>query len=195
MVFVAIMARPMLAGIDPSAFYTAFFTGYAMMILSSLAPPTMYGYARYILGGGWSGIKTIPAMMVIGTGLSINNAVAVIRGLFTRGGEFIRTPKSGSTQRDQQTSRYKARPAPQLWIWEMLLGAYCLAYWVIYMAQFRFVFGFFLMVYAVGYLTSGWMSRPSAPTIDRRRVVAVPDEEEPEVGPTLAPASTPVRAN
>lgn len=195
MVFVALMARPMLAGIDPSTFYAAFFTGYVMMILSSLAPPAMYGYARYILGGGWSGIKTIPAMMVIGTGLSINNAMAVLRGLFTRGGEFVRTPKSGSTQRERQTSRYRARPAPRLWIAEMLLGSYCLAYWVIYMAQYRFVFGFFLMIYAVGYLTSGWMSRPSAPTIDRRRVVAAPDKAEPEIRPTLAPASTPVRAN
>ena len=194
-VFVALMTRPLILGIDPSAYMPAFMTGYAMMIITSLAPLTMYGYARRALGGGWSGIRTTPAMMVMGTGMSINNALAVLRGLFTRGGEFVRTPKSGSTQRTQQTSRYKARNAPRMWIAEMLLGAYCLAYWVICLTQGRLVFSFFLMIYAAGFLISGWMSRPSARTIDRRRYVAIPDNGETEVSPVLAPASTPVQAN
>ncbi|HOW72951.1 MAG TPA: glycosyltransferase [Phycisphaerae bacterium] len=194
MVFVALMTRPLILGVDPSAFLPAFLTGYTMMIITSLAPPTMYGYARRVLGGGWSGLKTTPAMMVIGTGMSINNALAVLRGLLTRGGEFVRTPKSGSTQRRKQASRYKTKSAPRLWIAEMLLGAYCLAYWVVCLSQGRLVFSVFLMVYAAGFLISGWMSRPSAPTIDRRRFITVSDGGETEMSPTLAPASAPVRA-
>ena len=36
-------------------------------------------------------------LMVLGLGLCVNNGVAVLTGLVQHGGEFVRTPKSGST--------------------------------------------------------------------------------------------------
>ena len=99
---IALLARPMLAMVDPLPFWWCFVFGWGMMIFTVLASPIVYGYARYYLGGGFSGVRTMPAMLLLGTGLSINNALAVIRGLYVRGGEFVRTPKSGSTQSQVQ---------------------------------------------------------------------------------------------
>lgn len=189
MVILALMARPMLLAIDPLPYTWCFVAGWVMVLFSSLAPPMVYGYARYSLGGGWTGLTTVPALMVLGTGLSISNTLAVIRGLFTRGGEFVRTPKSGSTQAGRSVSRYKARRNRSLWFVEMLLGAYCLANWAIYMTVDHIAFSVFLGVYAVGYLTIGWISRPEA-NLPRRRVRL--SEEEPAGPAVLTPASSPV---
>jgi cellulose synthase/poly-beta-1,6-N-acetylglucosamine synthase-like glycosyltransferase len=177
----ALLARPMIAISAPTSLWWWFTCGWALVVVTMLASPLVYGYARYHLGGGFSGIRHMPAVLVLGTGLSINNAVAVIRGLYTRGGEFVRTPKSGTTMRDRLASRYRARKAAGLWFFEMLVGAYCLATWAIYMAVSRPVLSMFLAIYAVGFLCVGWMSRPEA-SFPRRRLVF--DE-----GPASRPAS------
>ncbi len=195
MVFLVLLARPMLVLVDPIPYFWCFFSGWTMIVLGSLAPPVAYGYARHVLGmGSWSGVRTVPALILLGTGISISNALAVLRGLFTRGGEFVRTPKSGSTQSSQQASRYKPRRHQSLWFVEMLVGAYSAANWAIYMTTGRWGFSIFLMVYAAAFLTIGWISRPEAST--RRRLVWV---EEPEpasaaAGPSLAPATSAVHA-
>ncbi|MBI4580028.1 MAG: glycosyltransferase [Planctomycetes bacterium] len=175
----ALLARPLLAITGPLSLWWCFLMGWILIVFTILASPTVYGYARYHLGGGWSGVRHMPAVLVLGTGLSVNNAVAVLRGLRVRGGEFVRTPKSGSTQSTLLTSRYKARRSGGLWFFEMLLGAYCLANWAIYMTVSRPVLSVFLLIYALGFISVGWMSRPEASF--RRRLVF---EEEPVRRPT-----------
>ena len=188
MLFLALIARPMLAMVDLMPFWWCYVFGWSMVVVSCLAPPLVYGYARYSLGGGWSGLRTVPSMMVLGTGLSINNGIAVVRGLFVRGGEFVRTPKSGSTQVSQLASRYKASKHRVMWFVEMLLGAYCLANWAINMfAVHRIAFSVFLMIYSVAFLTIGWISRPEA-SWHRRRMMVLVDEASLPASPTLAPA-------
>jgi cellulose synthase/poly-beta-1,6-N-acetylglucosamine synthase-like glycosyltransferase len=44
-------------------------------------------------GGGRRELRYLPALMGVGIGLSLNNARAVLSGLFQRGGTFHRTPK------------------------------------------------------------------------------------------------------
>ncbi|MEP0843980.1 MAG: glycosyltransferase [Phycisphaerae bacterium] len=192
MLILAVLARPMLLALDPMPMAWAFNSGWLLVVLSSLAPPLVYGYARYSLGGGWTGLKTVPALMVLGTGMSVSNGLAVLRGLYQRGGEFVRTPKSGSTQTTRMTSRYKVARHKSMWFFEMLLGAYCLANWAIYVTMNHVVWSFFLGIYAVGYLTIGWMSRPEASGPRRRWVVI--EEGEPAVSGTLSPASGAVQA-
>ncbi|HXY39374.1 MAG TPA: cellulose synthase family protein [Vicinamibacteria bacterium] len=61
---------------------------------------------------GWKGkVKYIPAVLGIGIGISINNAIAVMEGLFGKPSEFMRTPKyriEGQGD-DWKTKRYKGR--------------------------------------------------------------------------------------
>lgn len=186
---VALLARPMLAMVDPLPYWWCFVFGWTMMIFTVMASPIVYGYARYHLGGGLSGVRTMPAMLLLGTGLSINNALAVIRGLYTRGGEFVRTPKSGSTQRAKFSSRYRAQKFRWLWFTEMLVGAYCLANWAIYLTATHWMaFSVFLAIYSAAFLTIGWISRPEA-SAARPRVVTHPQASETPVPTTLAPAN------
>jgi cellulose synthase/poly-beta-1,6-N-acetylglucosamine synthase-like glycosyltransferase len=191
---VALLARPMLAMVDPLPYWWCFVFGWAMMIFTVMASPIVYSYARRHLGGGWSGLRTMPAMLFLGTGLSINNAVATIRGLFERGGEFVRTPKSGSTAGSVFASRYRPQKFRWLWFSEMLVGAYCLANWAIYLtASHWLAFSVFLSIYSVSFLTIGWISRPEASLARPRRVVV---ESEPEpVSTVLSPAGNPVQAS
>ncbi|NLE61147.1 MAG: glycosyltransferase [Planctomycetes bacterium] len=189
----ALLARPMLAMVDPLPFWWCFVFGWGLMIFTVLASPAVYGYARYHLGGGLSGVRTMPSMLLLGTGLSINNALAVIRGLQARGGEFVRTPKSGSTQQAKFSSRYKAQRFRWLWFTEMLIGAYCSATWAIYVtAVHGLAFSVFLAIYAVSFLTVGWISRPEAGTPQRSRALPEPEVLPATAPPTLAPAN-PVR--
>ncbi|MBN1488405.1 MAG: glycosyltransferase [Phycisphaerae bacterium] len=161
MVIVAVLARPMIGTVDPAGLYHWFIAGWAIIFASAIAPPLCYGYARYSLGGGFSGLRTIPCLMMLGTGLCVNNMIAVFQGLFQRGGVFERTPKSGSTIKTATKSRYNPLHS-RLWYIEMVLGAYCLAYWAIYFMAGRVAFSVFLAIYALGFLTVGWLSRPQA---------------------------------
>jgi hypothetical protein len=111
--------------------------------------------------------------------------------LFTRGGEFVRTPKSGSTSDSAIASRYKAKRHRSMWFVEMLVGAFCLANWAIYLTVDHVAFSFFLGIYAVGYIVIGWISRPDAGRWRRRLVV---EEAAPEMPAGLTPASSTVRA-
>ncbi|MCP4250457.1 MAG: glycosyltransferase [bacterium] len=161
MLILALIARPMLlvmAGAD-QRIHDWLWIVWIGILFSAVAPSATYGYARYSLGGGWSGLRIIPSMLVLGMGLCVNNAVAVLRGLRLRGGEFVRTPKSGSDSgRRLRSSYHPLRDG--LWIIELVLGAYCLLSFIVYVSHFRWAFSVFLLLYAVGFLVIGWHSRP-----------------------------------
>jgi hypothetical protein len=55
-------------------------------------------------------VRYLPALLGIGIGLSLNNARAVLSGLFQRGGTFHRTPKYRIERRGQDwaAKRYRA---------------------------------------------------------------------------------------
>lgn len=189
MVVLALLARPMVGMIDPSAHWKWMALGWGVIFASAVAPPLCYGYARYSLGGGFGGLRIIPYLMMLGTGLCINNMIAVFQGLWQRGGVFVRTPKSGSTMSMASRSRYRPLHS-RLWYIEMLLGAYCLAYWAVYMTAGRVGFSVFLLVYALGFLVVGWMSRPRAEMTHRAPIVVpTTTAHEPELAiPGLAAA-------
>jgi hypothetical protein len=160
MLLLALIARPMLiVTMEGRAFSGWFWVLWGVIILSAIAPPVTYGYARWSLGGGWSGVRLIPQMMALGCGVCLNNALAVFRGLRLRGGEFVRTPKSGSMATLIRRGTY--RPAQNaMWIAELVLGAYSLLSFVVYMMTPRWPVSVFLLLYGIGFLAVGWMSAP-----------------------------------
>jgi len=160
MLILAIVARPvLLASLDAGGFEGWFGLFWAGVILSAMAPSLTYAYARYVLSGHWWGIRTIPSMVILGCGMCVNNSIAVIRGMLQWGGEFVRTPKSGSSGDARRPSSYQAIQN-RAWIAEVLLGLYALLTFSLYLAAGRWFFSVFLLVYAAGFLAVGWMSRP-----------------------------------
>ena len=160
MLLLAILARPMLLVLtEGRVFGEWFWVGWSAILVSAVAPSMVYAYARYSLGGRWSGLRTIPAMLVLGCGMCVNNSLAVLRGLTLRGGEFVRTPKSGSAGRSSKVSRYRATHS-KMWIAEILLATYSLFSFVVYFTAYHRVFSIFLLLYALGFGLIGWLSRP-----------------------------------
>jgi cellulose synthase/poly-beta-1,6-N-acetylglucosamine synthase-like glycosyltransferase len=161
MLLLAIIARPMLWVYEGDLLASGFWIVWSMILFAAVAPSLTYAYARYTLAGRWSGFRIIPAMIALGCGLCVNNALAVIRGVFLRGGEFVRTPKSGSSDQRRRVSPYRATES-HMWILEIVLGLYSLACFAIYwQPPYRHrAFSFFLLFYAVGFLVVGWWSRP-----------------------------------
>lgn len=134
---------------------------WAVVFASAAAPGIVYTFARYNVGGGLSGLWHVPRLMVLGTGLSLNNAVAAVQGLYQRGGVFVRTPKRGSTNIQLKRDYYRPPMSKLTWI-ELVLGLYSAEVTLVYLAAGRpFVAGFMAM-YAIGYLSLGYLSIPRA---------------------------------
>lgn len=160
MVLLALLARPMLFAFADSQLMTDWaWLAWGLIYFAAFAPSLVYIYARYSLCGSWTGLRTIPGMMILGCGLCVSNSLAVLRGFTLRGGEFVRTPKSGSTGAMVRQSSYSALHS-RLWMIELGLGMYSLASFIVYMTADYQAFSVFLLLYAVGLCLTGWMSRP-----------------------------------
>lgn len=164
MLLLALVTRPMLLVFAEGRSFPDgwIWAAWVVILLSALAPSFTYAYARYSLCGRWTGIRTIPSMILLGCGLSLSNSLAVIRGLFVRGGEFVRTPKSGSDGVAAKASSYRLAQS-HLWLVELALGVYsliCFLSFLTYAGPAHRSFSIFLLLYAIGFLVIGWMSRP-----------------------------------
>ncbi len=62
--------------------------------LATFGPSSLYLYAQRELYEDWrQRLRAMPFLMLLGTGIAVNNAKAVFEGLFGRRNRFVRTPK------------------------------------------------------------------------------------------------------
>ena len=139
---------------------------WCIVLLSALAPCLSYYASGAVLGHARFTLRNIPGLIVLGSGLALNNALAVFVGLWGSSTEFIRTPKTGSTSSPKQgggscspKGRYRA-PVTRIWWVEIGLSLYCATVLVSYVRYDRWLVGIFLVFYALGFACLGWASRP-----------------------------------
>jgi cellulose synthase/poly-beta-1,6-N-acetylglucosamine synthase-like glycosyltransferase len=127
----------------------------ACMILATSGPSTMYMISQYYIGNRLrKQILLIPAMMLIGTGLAVNNGKAVLEALLNLKSPFHRTPKKGELK-----GKLSYRPIKDITcIIELLLGIYCLTSFQMFLGFTNFLVSPFLMLYASGFLFVGIIS-------------------------------------
>ncbi len=125
------------------------------MILATSGPSTMYMVAQYYIGNKIrKQILLIPAMMLIGTGLAVNNGKAVLEALLNLKSPFNRTPKKGELK-----GKAGYRPIKDMTcIVELLVGIYCLTSFQMFLGFTNFLVSPFLMLYASGFLFVGIIS-------------------------------------
>jgi cellulose synthase/poly-beta-1,6-N-acetylglucosamine synthase-like glycosyltransferase len=125
------------------------------MILATSGPSTMYMVAQYFIGNKIrKQILLIPAMMLIGTGLAVNNGKAVLEALLNLKSPFNRTPKKGELK-----GKAGYRPIKDLTcVVELLIGIYCLTSFQMFLGYTNFLVSPFLMLYASGFLVVGIIS-------------------------------------
>lgn len=99
----------------------------APLSLASLGPPLLYAVAQYRLHreDWWRRWAWLPLLTLLGTGLSLNNSIAVWQGFRQQGGQFLRTPKFRveSEQDRWQRSSYRL-PLDMVWLGEIGLTLY-----------------------------------------------------------------------
>lgn len=107
-------------------------------------------------------IVLLPAVMALGAGLSVHNAMAAIGGWFRSGGEFVRTPKYRVEKNELSTQtgtrnkaswmsmRYQAPLGPSTWI-EVVLSVYLTACLVVAAMQGLWWATPFLALFLAGY--------------------------------------------
>lgn len=158
MLILSICTLPVLI-IAPTLPVTGLVTAiWALIIVSALAPCVMYTGSGLVLRQGLFSLSHFPAMLVVGTGLCLNNSLAVWEAIRGRRSEFVRTPKSGSDTTQKRTGRYRL-PARCRSAWvEVGLGLYCLATFLYYLHSGKYIFGFFIGSYAIGLMTFGTIS-------------------------------------
>jgi hypothetical protein len=104
-------------------------------------------------------VKYLPAVLAVGIGLSVNNALAVLEGLFGRKSEFKRTPKyriEGAGDEWKQ-KRYRGSLSFVPFV-ELLLGLYFTA-----MAVYAAAYGIygtlpFILIFQAGFLYAAGLS-------------------------------------
>ncbi len=163
MVMMALFGRSLFWFIPVERYADWLAVSWIVILLAAAAPSVAYMFGRWSLQGQIPGPGRILQLIALGFGLSLNNTVACAVGLFSRGGEFVRTPKTGSTGTRAGQRRY-AVPGGLLWLAEILLGLFCLAQWAWFLEADRYVGGTFLLLFAAGLLTIGWQSRPHGAT-------------------------------
>jgi cellulose synthase/poly-beta-1,6-N-acetylglucosamine synthase-like glycosyltransferase len=114
---------------------------------------------RALYGNLWEAVRRLPLMMALGIGLSLNNARAVLEGIFGGESEFVRTPKHGVTQNGQSWTKAKYRAGKNFFSWvEFGFGIYFVA--TIALGVFIGAWASipFLVLFMVGFLYVGGLS-------------------------------------
>lgn len=152
MVALAVLSLPLVfAEIDspPSWMWVA---ASLIIALATLGPSLLYMTSQVVLDPrqGWKRLVDLPGLILIGFGISLSNAQAVLEALLGRKTAFIRTPKRGHHQRKHYRTPRRLMP----WL-EISLGLYCLLTFVLALTLHRPVLGPFIVIYICGYLLVG----------------------------------------
>jgi cellulose synthase/poly-beta-1,6-N-acetylglucosamine synthase-like glycosyltransferase len=115
---------------------------------------------RALYGNLKDAVKRLPLMMALSIGLSINNARAVLEGLFGVHSEFVRTPKHGIHRREDGwiSKRYKAAMGSVGTYLELGFGLYFVFTIGLAIATGSWINIPFLVLFMVGFLYVGTLS-------------------------------------
>jgi len=155
MLLIAMLTMPMLYYVK--VFLPPIWFGVVVfcMILATSGPSTMYMVSQHFIGN--SIIKQfllIPSMMLIGTGLAVNNGKAVLEALLNLKSPFHRTPKKGELK-----GKAGYRPIKDITcLVELAIGVYCLISFQMFLGFTNFLVSPFLMLYAASFLFVGIVS-------------------------------------
>ena len=114
---------------------------------------------KKLYGGFWRAIAKVPVLMSLGIGLSINNAKAVIEGLFGHETEFVRTAKHGADNTSLLLAKMKYRASRSMVpLIELSFAAYFVATIYVAFVGEHYLSLPFIFLFLFGYLYVGVLS-------------------------------------
>jgi cellulose synthase/poly-beta-1,6-N-acetylglucosamine synthase-like glycosyltransferase len=116
--------------------YEVIFVDVPLFTAATVSVLVFYVSAQRAQGRSWwQSVKSLPFVMALGIGLSVNNARAVVEALMGYETAFVRTPKHGVEKKGQSVARKKYKAAATLQpLVELGLAAY-MSYGVFYLWQ------------------------------------------------------------
>ncbi|MDQ2691835.1 MAG: glycosyltransferase family 2 protein [Chloroflexota bacterium] len=135
---------------------------FPLSIAAGLGPPLVYLAAKASHSPSlFERIRLLPLLTITGFGLCLNTSIAVLEGLFGKGGVFIRTPKldlrDAKKRRKPIDKAYFVPVSPLIWI-EFLLGIYALVTGIILTPIIGWGVAPWMVVYALGFFYVGGLS-------------------------------------
>ena len=151
----------------------------AYLSIFSFGPPLLYALAQHRLAPRQWFLRWawLPLLMLLGTGLTVNNTLAVYEGFRQQGGAFLRTPKFSVDQahRQWQHSGYNLPLQPMVMV-ELFFFIYALITIVVALTQGHAGAAPFLTIYAAGYglmlsveFWQAWQNRTAQLQLRRQR--------------------------
>ncbi len=127
----------------------------ALLFVGTCGPSTLYILSQRALGRRvWHTLKSLPALMLVGTGIALSNSVAVFEALIGKSSEFVRTPKRRVVGREHAGGCYRL-PPERLQRAEWALALWTAAGCVLHLRGGYQLFSPFLFLYALGF---GWVA-------------------------------------
>ena len=162
MIILALLSLPLIMLLKPSV--TSISVTMAVFLflifLAAFAPAFLYIVSLKIGYKDWRKRSLfIPVLMFIGCGVAVNNTKAVLEALLNIKSGFVRTPKYGVIKRGKDImAKSYTLPVRFFFVSEILLSLYCFAGFILFTGNKKFLFGPFLLMYAVGFLYVGILS-------------------------------------
>ena len=169
MLTLSLLALPVLVNLDITIGPLVFGLLATCLLLAMTAPSALYLVSQRAAYPDWGRrILILPALVVVGVGIALSNTRAVAEALAGVESGFIRTPKSGDTEK----KRYRIA-LPWLGLAECGLGLYCAYSLHHYLLQAKYLVGPFLAIYAAGFLYIGALTLAHALGFGQRGKQAV----------------------
>lgn len=155
MTVLALSILPLLLGfsLDIGLYRSALFL--LLLIPAAAGPSFGYFISQYHgYPADWKRrVLRLPFLLVLGFGISLSNARAVLSGLFSNDRTFVRTPKKGAAGAKQYTVRKDRLP-----LFELLFAAYCAGTVgaLLFLQEYALVP--FVIIYTLGYGLVGYKS-------------------------------------
>lgn len=155
MLISALLALPVLLTLDVRL-EGLLFTSLALMLAFSVcAPNILYVMAQKAVQREkwWRRIVFLPVLVLVGTGLAINNTQAVLEALAGIKTPFVRTPKKG----DEEIIKYRMHFPFLLWL-ELGMGAYCAWTLTVCLGRGSWPVSPFIAIYSLSFFFMGALS-------------------------------------
>jgi cellulose synthase/poly-beta-1,6-N-acetylglucosamine synthase-like glycosyltransferase len=127
---------------------------FPISLLAGLGPPLLYLTATATQRSVLKRLRSFPVLVIVGFGLSLSTSIAVLEGLFSQGGAFIRTPKLNvGNKRKGQRKVDRAYVAPlnsMVWV-EIILGIYALVTGIILAPYIGWGIVPWMVIYMLGF--------------------------------------------